>query len=194
MMPETLSPSQGARAARVQGRRRMSLEAFQKWKPHDGWKYDWDHGVASRSCRMTTEEQRHIVRNLLRAFSQTADYANGGYLLPEAEVHTAPDQVRVPDIAYFTTAHDAALRRGERLFPSWLVEVVSKNDTGLTYMRKLKEYFQAGAKVVWLVYPDLDLVYVYHSETQVKIVAGQGTCKAAPAVDFSIAVEGMLRP
>ncbi len=193
MTPETLPHPSPGRARRVVGQRKMGLASFRNWKPENGWKYDWDHGIAARSCRTTTEDQRHIVRNLLKAFVKTTAYAEDNYLMPESEVYTGPEQLRIPDIAYFSKEHDLAKQRGERLFPTFLIEIVSKTDTGLTYMKKLKEYFNAGAQVVWLIYPELSTIYIYHSMTEVKIVAEGGSCSAMPAVDFSIAVNDMLR-
>jgi Uma2 family endonuclease len=194
----TLSPPSTAkrpRAKRVVGQRQMSLTSFRTWKPENGWKYDWDNGVATRSCAMTTEEQRFIVRNLNRKFVTTTCFARReGDLLAECEIHTSPGQVRIPDVAFFSAEYTAARQRGEQVVPGFLIEIISKTDNGLTYMKKAKEYFSAGAKVVWLIYPELRTVYVYRSMKEVVVAEDGDTCSAMPAVDFSITVADLFHP
>ena len=51
--------------------------------------------------------------------------------------------------------------------PDLTVEVVSPNDLADEIMQKIVEYFQAGVRLVWVVYPQQRLVYVYESPTQV---------------------------
>jgi Uma2 family endonuclease len=53
--------------------------------------------------------------------------------------------------------------------PDLAVEVVSPHDLADEIMQKILEYFQAGVRLVWVVYPQQKLVYVYESPTQVYI-------------------------
>src|SRR5947209_16806821 len=52
--------------------------------------------------------------------------------------------------------------------PDLAVEVISPNDLADELMQKLTEYFQAGVRLVWIVYPRQRLVYVYDSPTHVR--------------------------
>jgi Uma2 family endonuclease len=174
--------------------RRMTLEKFRAWKPTDGWKYDWNQGIATRSFRMTSEKHRHIVRNLLNHFAASAALRKAGYMITEAETHTGREQVRIPDIAYFPRSHDEASRQGKELFPPYTVEIVSKSDNGILTLTKVNEYFQAGALSVWLIYPELGFVHIYTSPTTVSIKTGDDLCTAMPAVDFELSVADLLKP
>ena len=50
----------------------------------------------------------------------------------------------------------------------------------------MKNYRDAGVKVVWQIYPDLKEVHVYHGEDST-ICSGEKICSAAPVLpDFSI--------
>jgi Uma2 family endonuclease len=51
--------------------------------------------------------------------------------------------------------------------PDLAVEVTSPNDLADDIMQKITEYFQAGVRLVWIVYPLQRLVYVYESSSQV---------------------------
>jgi len=53
--------------------------------------------------------------------------------------------------------------------PDLAIEVVSPNDFAHHIMQKIAEYFQAGVRLVWVVYPRQQLVYVYESLTQVHV-------------------------
>src|SRR5262249_40896096 len=52
--------------------------------------------------------------------------------------------------------------------PDLAVEVISPHDLADEIIQKLTEYFQAGVRLVWIIYPQQRLVYVYDSPTQVR--------------------------
>jgi Uma2 family endonuclease len=53
--------------------------------------------------------------------------------------------------------------------PDLAVEVVSPSNTANEIMAKIREYFQAGVRCVWVIYPVEELVYVYQSPVQNRI-------------------------
>jgi Uma2 family endonuclease len=52
--------------------------------------------------------------------------------------------------------------------PDLAVEVISPHDLAEEILQKVVEYFQAGVRLVWIVYPQQRLVYVHESLTQVR--------------------------
>jgi Uma2 family endonuclease len=56
--------------------------------------------------------------------------------------------------------------------PDLAVEVVSPNDLAEDLMDKVAEYFEAGVRQVWVVYPGQRLVRVYDSLEAIRVVAG----------------------
>lgn len=52
--------------------------------------------------------------------------------------------------------------------PDLAVEVVSPNDQAEELRTKVVEYFRSGARLVWVVYPQLRLVDVYDSPTSMR--------------------------
>ena len=50
--------------------------------------------------------------------------------------------------------------------PDLAVEVVSPTDRAEELAEKIAEYFQAGVRLVWVVYPVFRLIHVYESLTK----------------------------
>jgi Uma2 family endonuclease len=56
------------------------------------------------------------------------------------------------------------------VLPALMLEVISPNDLAEEIIERLGEYFAAGTKLVWVVYPTYRLVYVYESPRQVRVL------------------------
>lgn len=77
-----------------------------------------------------------------------------------------PDTVRAPDVAFVRAERipPAGLpRRFWELAPDLVVEVISPSDTPAEVEAKLRDWLEAGARLVWLVYPDNRTVQVVRS-------------------------------
>jgi Uma2 family endonuclease len=87
-----------------------------------------------------------------------------------------PGLVRLPDVAFISWERypKRKLRRGEvpAVVPDLAVEILSKGNTRKEMTRKLKEYFRAGVRLVWLVDPKTRTAKVYTSPSQF-IVLGE---------------------
>ena len=56
------------------------------------------------------------------------------------------------------------------MIPDLAVEVVSQRNTADEVAGKIDEYFHAGVRQVWVVYPVTSKVQVYESPTRVQIL------------------------
>ncbi len=82
---------------------------------------------------------------------------------------------RRPDVAFVSFDRWPRERRLPRanacpVVPDLTVEVVSPTNTANEVQRKRHEYFQAGVRAVWVVFPDQFEVYAYISPTNVRIL------------------------
>lgn len=83
---------------------------------------------------------------------------------------------RRPDVAFVSTARWPRGRRIPFEAPFWdvvpdlAVEVNSPSNKESQSLKKIREYFRAGVRRVWAVYPEVALVYVYTSPTEVRIL------------------------
>jgi len=82
---------------------------------------------------------------------------------------------RRPDIAVVTYKRWAREQKVPKtnawdVVPELAVEVVSPSNTANEIMAKIREYFEAGVRCVWVVYPAEEQVYVYHSPVQLQVL------------------------
>jgi Uma2 family endonuclease len=82
---------------------------------------------------------------------------------------------RRPDVA-FVSAERWSLKRQVPDTETWdvvpdlTVEVISESNSANAVARKIEEYFQAGVRSVWVIYPSTNKIYVYSSPAQVRIL------------------------
>jgi Uma2 family endonuclease len=104
------------------------------------------------------------------------------------------DRNRRPDLAFVSaqTIAQAAPQPGSdnawAVLPELMVEVVSPHDIAEDIIERLNEYFAAGTKLVWIVYPTPRLLYVYESPRQVRILG------AADELDGGVVLPGFRIP
>ena len=169
--------------------RKVSFETFLKKFNNraDGFKYEWNDGVVEKKPAMTTREL-FIVDILFRLFVKTEAFELGGILTTEIEQWTLPFvKYRKPDLAYFTKEQIRKGREGEEPLSTFMIDVISQNDQINMVNDKVLEYFEAGVKVVWLIFPLQQMVYVYTSPTDVTICRNDIVCSAKNIIQgFSI--------
>jgi Uma2 family endonuclease len=75
--------------------------------------------------------------------------------------------VRIPDLSFISSARLAHHRRALApilpLAPDLAIEVLSEGNTPREMARKVREYFDSGCRLVWLVDPRARTVAVYTS-------------------------------
>lgn len=175
-------------------RKPKTVEDFLVWKPRDGFKYEWVNGNILKLPKVITPEQFHIVKNLTRLFSTTDAYKTGAELMPEVKTLTVNEQVRVPDIAYFTTQQQIEMSNGDAPVPLFAIEIISPNDILEKVDLKLEEYFKAGVQVLWHILPTLEKVYIYTSPLHVTVCKGNIVCSAETVIaGFSLPAKDIFK-
>jgi Uma2 family endonuclease len=86
------------------------------------------------------------------------------------------NQERRPDVSYLrfeTWPKERPLPTGDSLpiAPDLAVEVISPSNQWEAAMRKVREYFQAGVKLVWIILPRERLIYVHEGRTDVRLLS-----------------------
>lgn len=86
-----------------------------------------------------------------------------------------PGLVRMPDVAFasWDCFPDGKLPREPipDLAPDLAVEVISKSNTPAEMMKKRREYFEAGVRLVWMVDPEQRTVTVFSSQDESKALS-----------------------
>jgi Uma2 family endonuclease len=168
-----------------------TLEEFMAWEQEDGFKYEWNDGELIKFVGMN-RKQMHIFGVLNRLFISKG-YWQQGTFIAEQEVQLTGIQMRRPDIAYFTLEQEQLMKQGEDEIPEFAIEIISGSDKANKVEEKTIEYFKAGVKVVWLIYPDNKTVQVYTSLKQAQICTDDDICSAKPVLeDFEIKVSDIF--
>jgi len=87
-----------------------------------------------------------------------------------------PARQRRPDVAYVSTERWPYNRPPPRSQAAWhvvpdlAIELVSPSNTADEIVAKLHDYFLAGVRLVWVIYPDPGEVYVYESPQKISIL------------------------
>lgn len=148
----------------------------------DGFKYEWNNGKIEKTAGMN-QTQFYIIKILTVLFSKTKISKNGGLLIQEGDMMTSKYQLRKPDLAIYSNSQIENTIHGENQIASWVGEIISPSDNINRVNKKIHEYFAAGVKVVWHIFPELDEVYVYTAPDEVTICRGNRVCSAKPALD-----------
>jgi Uma2 family endonuclease len=108
------------------------------------------------------------LREFVEAGQLGEVYTNTGFIL-----RREPDLMRGPDHAFVAAERIARQPPPEEGFyeiaPDLVAEVVSPNDTANEIAEKVRDYAQAGVRLIWIVYPRLREVHVYRADRALEI-------------------------
>jgi Uma2 family endonuclease len=114
---------------------------------------------------------------LIRLLNTSEVVGRLGLVVPEVlfVLDPARDLKRRPDVAFVSYERWPRRRQvppGEAwgVVPDLAVEVVSPSNTATEVLARLDEYFRAGVRSVWVIYPDQRTLYAYTSPTAVRIL------------------------
>jgi len=104
-----------------------------------------------------------------------------GYVLGEAGLlRMVIGRIRMPDVSFISVEDlpDGRLPKTPvwRLPPRLAVEVLSETNTAAEMRRKMVEYFDSGARLVWIVDPEAQTVAIYTtaSERPERVIGPEG--------------------
>lgn len=116
-------------------------------------------------------------------FEKTGFAKKGNRLVQELEIWTSENQLRKPDLCLTTPEQVAAAANGAEPMPEFIIEVISKKDPILIVKDKVYEYFNAGLKVLWHVFPHNQTVEIYRSPQEIEVCSSEQICSAEPVVE-----------
>jgi Uma2 family endonuclease len=169
----------------------QTLVEFMVWEPNDGYKYEWNDGELIKFSGMNNKQVR--IYDILNTIFIEKNYWRTGAFVSEYDVRLTGIQMRRPDIAYLTKAQIGEADKGEDPIPEFVVEIISENDNINKVIAKIGEYYRAGVKIVWLIFPEEKEVHVYSSRREVKICIENDICSANPVLpEFEIGVDELF--
>jgi Uma2 family endonuclease len=143
--------------------------------PEDELRHEIDEGEL---IEMTRPKRRHgrLQARIARLLGAHVENRQLGEVLTESGfvLQRNPDTLRGPDVAFVRAERLAGLAEDEWIegAPDLVVEIVSPSDTARQMGRKVQQYLAAGTRAVWIVYPDIQSVWVFESSGQGRLVEG----------------------
>jgi Uma2 family endonuclease len=118
-----------------------------------------------------------LAATLIRYLGMFVDQVDFGAVFgSDGPFRILPRRIRLPDVSVVSwdkmpnrEVPDQAI---STLIPDLIVEVISKGNTKKEMERKLHEYFEAGVRQAWLIYPKSRSARIYTEATQFETVTG----------------------
>jgi Uma2 family endonuclease len=110
----------------------------------------------------------HFIEDYLEKYDVGIAVGEQGMIL------LLPHQIRIADVSFYSWDHfpnrELPTEPVPSLYPDLAVEVLSKSNTNKEIRRKLREYFEAGTRLVWVIDPKARTVRVCSSPRKFKLV------------------------
>ena len=121
----------------------------------------------------------YLQEAILEHFARTE---RRGWVVPESLflLSDSPKRQRRPDLAFVTYDRWPRSRSRPRtaaweVIPDLAVEVISPGNTAIEIFIKLNDYFRAGVRHVWLIYPEIGFVQDFEAIDRLKVLGIDGT-------------------
>ncbi len=164
-MGETMTQVMTSKRKRT--RRRLTEEEFLRL-PDDGRKYELVQG----EVKEVPVGHRHDILGAQLIVRLVPATNKRGYVAgSQAGFRMANGNVRSPDVSYMLKERLAGGHPSEGFAdgaPDLAVEIVSPNESTSELLQKVGEYFESGAKQVWLLFPETQTVKVYTAPFEVQ--------------------------
>lgn len=118
--------------------------------------------------------EARVVRTILLLLGTfVAQHRLGEVFGPDLGYELTPHRVRAPDVSFVSAEKLASYGNPQefaKLVPDLAVEVISPEVKYGYLQRKIRDYFEAGVKLLWIVDPEMRTVTVYHSSLDLRIL------------------------
>jgi len=152
----------------------LTIEAYQLLPADDGYRDELVRGRLVREPRPGHEHGR-VQSNVVAALHAYVREHELGYVIVESGfvLTETPPTVRGPDVAFVSREMygDARPDGFAEFSPDLAVEVVSPSNSAEDIMEKVVDYFDAGSREVWVLYPSRRQVVQYTSRSEARILS-----------------------
>lgn len=141
----------------------LTAQEFDNYPFEEDKRYELDEGELIEMTRPTYKHNRvlgYLFVELTVYFRRTRA---GQALISENLYALSPNTRRAPDVAVILGDRHEELKNAKVIpvIPEIVAEVLSPTETPRMIHRKLKQYFAAGVKEVWLIDPDVREIEIW---------------------------------
>lgn len=141
----------------------LTAEQFDNYPFDEDKRYELDEGELVERTRPAYKHNRVLRILLVELELFLRKNPVGEVLISENLYALAPTTRRSPDVAVILGDHREELRDAKviSIIPHIAVEVLSPSESPRSIHRKMKQYFEAGVKEVWLIDPETEEAEVW---------------------------------
>jgi Uma2 family endonuclease len=145
----------------------LTAEEFDNYPFEEDKRYELDEGELIEMPRPAYKHNRVLFKLSGELYVYFEKNPIGEALLSENLYALSPNTRRAPDVAVILGNRYEELKSAKviPIIPEIAAEVLSPSETPRMIHRKLKQYFEAGVKEVWLVDPDSREVEIWTGTT-----------------------------
>ena len=173
----------------------MTIEQYDALPDKEGVKYELDAGVL-----ITVLASPSLFHNMIRDRLGMKLYAFAeerklGLLSWETDFQLSEATVRIPDLSFIRAARLQGLDPHQRPqgAPDLAIEIASPSDKPDDLARKAQQYLAAGARAVWVFYPEAQLAYLYRPSERIEVRdESQSLDNAELLPGFSVALSAIF--
>ncbi len=154
----------------------ISVAEFERLEEHDDVRYELDEGELLEMTKPHVGHNR-VVMKMTRALLRYLETNPAGELFTPDNLYVlGPTTRRIPDLSFLLAGRASKIDPAKYIdgAPDLAIEVLSPSDQAAAMRRKMKQYFAAGSRVVWLVYPELREIEFWESASGPVRVVGDG--------------------
>ena len=171
----------------------LTIEEFERLPEPEGERSELNEGEL---VMMTFPTPRHnsVVGRIFRQLSDFVEDKSLGKVFPSDTgfvLGRGPDTLRGPGVSFVSEPRASTLDMDRNIegAPDLAVEVVSASDSAQDLNKKVKQYFAAGCKMVWVVYPETRDVVVHQADGSARqLSADQELSAPALLPGFTVSV------
>jgi len=174
-------------------RRRLSLQEFENLDDDGFYRHELVHGMLVREAPPNAEHGWLCAR-LVRLLDEFVERTKAGVVLVESGfVLTAdPPTIRAPDIAFVDRSRTAGgfpQRAYIQGAPDLAIEIRSPSNRAARISDKVRDYLEAGSKLVWVVDPYARSVVVHRPGADARVLGSGDELDGAEVLpDFRLRV------
>jgi Uma2 family endonuclease len=163
----------------------ISVAEFDRLDVPEGFRCELDEGELIEMTKPAYHPHNRIVMAFIRALLAYLDKNPIGEVLTGDNLFVlGPATKRIPDLSFLSNERVRQIGYDQDIegAPDLAIEVLSPSDSAVAMRRKTRQYFAAGSKTVWLVYPESKEIEVWASAAGPKVVLGENDTLDAPEV------------
>jgi Uma2 family endonuclease len=115
---------------------------------------------------------------------------------PDLGYELTPHRVRAPDVSFVSAEKLAAYGNPQefaKVVPDLAVEVISPEVKYSYLQRKIRDYFEAGVRLLWIIDPEMQTVTVHRSPVDLRVLTATDTLSGEDVIPgFSCLIAELL--